>query len=335
MSKEYWQIAAGWEGRDYADRFIRHGMAFVGGDEKVATMQEVAVGDIVLLKRGMSKVVAAGEVVQRNGEHRGKDDKEWLRDFDGWDLRAYCYIDWRVPAKPLQTDGLTRTTIQRAPQDKHRKLADSLLSLPVQPFDPEPEKTNVIKDEQLLEFMIVLGLRPSAADELTNTIRKIRLLANYYYNECEWDDVREHETRTFLVVPLLLALGWAEQQLKIELPCSGGRIDVACFLRPFQRKNEDCVLLIETKDFGSGLDYAPDQARAYAADFPNCQALAVTNGYCYKTFLRVQDTNSFSEKPSAYLNLLKPRDRYPLDPQHTEGALGVIKWLLPSSLQRG
>jgi len=333
MSTEYWQIAAGSKGRDYADRFIRHGMAFVGGDDQVATMRGVAVGNIVLLKRGMSEVVAVGEIVQRNGAHRGEDDKEWLRDFDGWDLRAYCYVDWRVPAKPLQTDGLTRATIQRVLQEKHRKLADSLLSLPVQRFEPEPERTATITDEQLLEFMIVQGLRPSAADELTNTIRKIRLLADYYYKQSWWEDVREHETRTFLVVPLLLALGWAEQQVKIELPCSGGRIDVACFLRPFQRKNEDCVLLMETKDFGSGLDYAPDQARAYAADFPNCQALVVTNGYCYKTFFRVQDTNAFSQKPSAYLNLLKPRDRYPLDPQHTEGALGVIKWLLPSSLR--
>lgn len=333
MSKEYWQIAAGSKGRDYADRFIRHGIAFVGGDEHVATMRGVAVGNIVLLKRGMSEVAAVGEVVQRNGVHRGEDDKEWLRDFDGWDLRAYCYVDWRVPAKPLQTDGLTRTTIQRAPQEKHRKLADSLLLLPAKSFDPEPEPTALITDEQLLEFMIVQGLRPSAADELTNTIRKIRLLANYYFNQCWWEDVREHETRTFLVIPLLLALGWAEQQVKIELPCSRGIIDVACFLRPFQRENKECVLLIETKDFGSGLDYAPEQARAYATDFPNCQALVVTNGYCYKTFLRVQDTNSFSEKPSAYLNLLKPRDRYPLDPKNTEGALGVIKWLLPSSLR--
>ena len=333
MSREYWQIAAGSEARDYADRFLRHGIAFVGGDSQIATMRKVAVGDIVLLKRGLYQVLAAGEIVQRNGAHRGEEDKEWIRDFDGWDLPAYCYVDWRVPAKPIQTDGLTRATIQRAPRDTHRQLADSLLSLPAQPFEPEPERTTLITDEQLLEFMIVQGLRPSAADELTNTIRKIRLLANYYYSKCAWADVREHETRSFLVVPLLLALGWAEQQLKIELPCSVGRIDIACFLRPYHRKNEDCVLLIETKDFSSGLDYAPNQARGYAADFPNCQALVVTNGYCYKTFLRVEGTNTFSEKPSAYLNLLKPRDRYPLDPKQTDGALGVFKWLLPTSLR--
>ena len=286
-----------------------------------------------LLKRGLSEIVAVGEVVQRNGVHRGEGDKEWLRDFDGWDLPAYCYVDWRTPATPLQTDGLTRATIQRTPQDKHRSLADSLLSLPLKPFEPEPAPTSEITYDQILEFMIAQGLRPSAADDLTNTVRKIRLLADYYFRHCEWDDVREHETRTFLVVPLLLALGWAEQQVKIELPCSGGRIDVACFQRPYQRKNEECVVLIETKDFGSGLDYAPEQARRYAADFPSCQVLVVSNGWCYKTFLRVHESGLFDEKPSAYVNLLHPRDRYPLDPQHTDGALGVMKWLLPSSLR--
>ncbi len=35
-----------------------------------------------------------------------------------------------------------------------------------------------------------------------------------------------------------------------------------------------------------------------------------------------------------YANLLKekPRDRYPLDPKNVDGALGVLKWLLPMTL---
>jgi hypothetical protein len=145
--------------------------------------------------------------------------------------------------------------------------------------------------------------------------------------------VREHETCTFLVVPLLLALGWAEQQMKIELHCSQGKIDIACFPRPYRCKKKECVLLIETKDFGSGLDYAPEQVRRYAVGFPACQVLVVTNGWCYKTFHRVKRAGPFDERPSAYMNLLKPRDRYPPDPQNTMGARQVMKSLLPSSLR--
>jgi len=334
MSKKYWQVAAGSEGRnrDYADLFIRYGIAFVG--REYGAMQEIDIGDIVLLKRGCSEILTAGEVVERKGSHRGEGGKEWLQDIDGWDLSAWCYVDWRKPpGKPLKTEGLTRKAITRANKGEHINLANSLLSLPVQAFDPEPEPTRPVTDDQILEFMISQGLRPSAADELTNTVRKVRLLANYYCEECAWADVREHETRTFLVVPLLLALGWAEQQMKIELPSSQGTIDIACFPGPYQGKNEECVLLIETKDFGSGLAYAPEQVRDYAAGFPGCQVLVATNGWCYKTFQRVKETGTFGEKPSAYLNLLKPRDRYPLDPKHTKGACEVMQSLLPSSLR--
>ena len=80
---KYWQIAAGSLGRDYAADFVRYGMAFVGGNEHIARMREVEIGDRVLLKRGTSMVVVVGDVVERNGKRRGEDDKDWLRDFDG------------------------------------------------------------------------------------------------------------------------------------------------------------------------------------------------------------------------------------------------------------
>lgn len=228
MAKKYWQVAAGSDGRDYSDWFIRLGMAFVGGEEQITTMEQVAIGDVIVLKSGLSKVLAAGAVVQRNGVHKGNGDKPWLQDVDGWNLPAYCYVDWHVPKTPAETDGLTRSAIQRLPQEKHQQLAESLLALPPREHDPEPAQTREVTDEEILKFLIAEGLRPSAADEVTTTARRIRLLADYYYEHCS-SQILEHETRTFLVVPLLIALGWAEQQLKIELSCSTGRIDVACF----------------------------------------------------------------------------------------------------------
>ena len=72
----------------------------------------VQLGDKIILKRGLLQIVAVGRVVARDGKFKGDGDKEWLRDFDGWDLRAWCYVDWCKPSKPLQTKGLTRATIQ-------------------------------------------------------------------------------------------------------------------------------------------------------------------------------------------------------------------------------
>ena len=331
MSK-YWQVAAGSAGRDYADLFLKFGMAFVGGETQTATVEEVDEGDIVVLKQGTQKILAAGTVIKKNGNHRGCGDKEWLEDFDGWDLSAYCYVDWKQPKHPIATSGLTRATIQRLHQKKHQDMADNILKAgDTVPTSPEPAETEVVEDSQILKFLIKEGLRPSSADELTNTISRIRLLADYYYHHCTWEGIREHETRTFLVVPLLLALGWAEQQIKIELPCSGGKIDIACFSKNYEEKKNECIAIVETKGFSSGLDYAQKQAETYSKDFPNCKAVIITNGYCYKTYLR-DEAGHFQIVPSAYINLLKPKDRYPINPTNVGGALEAIKWLLPNNL---
>lgn len=39
--------------------------------------------------------------------------------------------------------------------------------------------------------------------------------------------------------------------------------------------------------------------------------------------------HSFSQEPCAYLNLLDPRVRYPLDPENVGGALKVLNLMLP------
>ncbi len=328
----YWQIAAGSKGREYSKLFLDFGIAAVGGEGNETRMQEVNAGDIVVLKQGNQQVRAAGTVVERNGDHFGLDDKMWLRDIDGWNLRAYCYVDWKKLDRPTLVNGLTRTTITRLKKRELRAKADKILEHGTSvPISSEPPETMAVDNDQLLRFLIKEGLRPSSADDLTNTISKIRLLANYYYRHCPWKDIREHETRTFLVVPLLLALGWSEQQIKIELPRARKKVDIACFRNCYGRDNNECVAIIETKGFESGLDYARDQAMMYAERFPDCKAVTVTNGYCYKTFLRDRDGDQFQQSPSAYINLLKPRDRYPLDPT-VGGALDAIKWLLPNNL---
>lgn len=323
----YWQVAAGSAGREYSDEFIRYGLAFVGGDAHVATMAQVQPGDRVILKRGMSEIKAVGVVVARDGKHNGSGDKDWLRDFDGWDLQAYCCVEWHVPTSPVSVSGLTRTTIQNVWKTEIIDAAEKVLSLcPASNTEPEPKPTRHVNDEGLVEFLIHQGLRISAAEELSTTFRRIRRLANYYYDgPARWEDIREHETRTFLIVPLLLALGWPEQSIKIEQPVPGGKVDLALFEGPFTGDANESVALIETKGFAQGLSYAPDQVRDYAQHFPKCQVIFVSNGYCYKAYRRT--AQGFSSEPSAYLNIRDPRDAYPLKPE-IPGALELLRLLL-------
>jgi hypothetical protein len=261
--------------------FFRFGIAFVGGKINSELMTEVELGDQVLLKKGRSQLVAGGEVVSRDGKHRGNGDKKWLKDVDGWDLSAYCYVDWHIPAKPVGVEGFTRNTIQRVHKQQLRLDADQVISdFPAQEIIASgPGQTTVVDDDEIVQHLISQGLRPGAAEELTATFNRIRRLARYYHGR-RWEDVREHEARTFLVIPLLLALGWAEQKIKIELPAGGReRADIACFSRPYGRNNGECVLIIETKSFSQGLHYARNQVERYAKEFPNCKCIVVSNGY--------------------------------------------------------
>ena len=344
----YWQIAAGSDGRDYSDLFLKFGMAFFGA--RAERLKNINVGDTVILKQGIKGISAAGKVVQRDGRHSGnhyedppdKKDKEWLLDVDGWDLPAWCYVDWRVLDGNKDISGLTRGTIRRANQPGPQKEADKILATGRPPKETEhkgPEETKPVKNQELLEMLVREGLDKSFANELKNKIKKIQDLAGYYRKNYPWNhNIPEHEARTFLVVPLLLAFGWSEKQIKIEL--SGGnrkRIDIACFSQPYKKceePRENCVAIIETKGFASGLDYAQKQANSYSDNFPNCKALITTNGYFYKIYLK-DEKGSFhidSYDPSAYINLLNLRDKYPLNPKKGNGALDAIKWLLPNNL---
>lgn len=347
----YWQVAAGAEQRDYSRWFLRYGFAFVGGKEQTRTMQKVRADDTIVLKKDTSSILAVGRVIERNEEWIGVGDREWMRDFDGWDLPAYCHVEWHLPTEPVETRGLSQGAIRGLHQDDAKRVADRILeTAPYYPPDPEPNPVQIIEDKEILGFLVREGLQPSAAEELTAAFNRIRLLAGYYYEaiylcgEINREDIREHEARTFLIVPLLIALGWPEQQMKIELGVKGenpqserGKIDIACFAKPYRRgndrepNNEDCTLIIETKHFRSGLDLALEQAKSYAEHFRSCKAVLVSNGYCYKAYERDRGTEEFPQEPSAYLNLLKPRNGYPLDPDNVQGALEILRLMLPQS----
>ena len=326
-----WQVAAGAEGRNYERVFWKYGIACVGGPANEAAILKVKSGDIMVLKQGTSQIVRVGRVVDRGSGVAGAGDKQWLKDFDGWRLPAYCHVDWH-DMTPVETKGLTRTTFQGVEQKAIRDQAQHLIeTTPLKTeYEPEPEASRKIGDKAMLDGLVCEGLSPSLAEELTATVRRVRLLATYYRDAGA--TVSEHETRTFLVLPLLIALGWSEQQIRIEYspPSKKGRLDVVCFNRPLhQAQVEDCALILETKGFWHGLDVAHDQAMRYAEGLPAAQSVVVTNGYCYKVYRRSGD-GSFSDSPHAYLNLLRPRDKYPLD-RSIGGAIEVLRLLLPRS----
>ncbi len=325
----YWQIASGAYGRDYSEFFIRYGIAsffWQENDKALKLLSTIQKGDIIILKSGITVIKAVGKVVEKLGKVTGYGDKDWL-DFDGWQQPYYVYVEWYCPPKPfsISISGLKQGTISGIEQTHIKNTADLLLKhIPISIPLPEP-KLEKIEDSAILKHLIQTSLSPSSAENLTNTLVRIRLLAEYY--EVHGVNILEHETRTFLVIPLLLALGWREQQLKIEYGCKRGKIDIACFSKNHSKDStdDDCIMIIETKAFWSGLDFADKQVEGYAQCFKNCKKFVSTNGFCYKVF-EFDQNNKFNL--IAYLNLLRPSKRYPLD-NHIAGALEAITMLMP------
>lgn len=344
----YYQVAAGSFGRDYSDLFLKFGMAFVGWGKGKDKVTKVRSFDRIILKQGRKQIKAVGEVVSRKGKccgkntedrEKGDNTKDWLDDFDGWDLPYYCFVTWHEPAGDDRNAAasLTRSTFDGVNQQALKDQAEKILTTyPARDHSPEPPPTPKLNDDEILDFLISEGLRASSAEDFMKNLRRIRLLASYYAINCNWSQISEEETKTFLVIPLLQALGWSEQQMKLEYKCKAGKIDLAMFGLPFKKidinspcspstSDDECILIIEVKKFDQGLNYASDAGKAYADTFKNCNVVIATNGWCYKLYSR--KGSGFSKDPSAYLNLLNPTAKYPLD--HTvAGAKEVLAHLL-------
>ena len=226
---------------------------------------------------------------------------------EGWDIQHCRRVDWVKPNEKKIITGLTRGTFKRInKQSAIQNISHTLDSGINLTFTSIPESPRKVTDEDLIDKLINHGLRPKDAEDFTQTINRIRRLVKWYQNK--GTDIKEHETRTFLIVPLLLALGWPEQKLKIEW----NNIDIAFFEKPYDwenKKSNDCIMILESKRLWEGLSYGTYQAENYAKKYSQCNRMIVSDGRHYKLFERNENSWNYS----AYLNILKPKLTHPYE----------------------
>jgi len=332
-----WQIAAGDGTRDYTDVFLKFGVILVGpGSEGdyfsnrdvynnpkswayrpfiSPLAEELAKGDLVVLKRPSGynwEIVAVGEIVS---DYLFKDV---FGDVDGWDLQHCRQVLWKTPPSHTVIAGLRRGTFVGvnhlqavAAIQQVWAVGNKTTSIPI------PNESEEISVDQLIDSLIVEGLPGQSAELITSTIWRLRRIAKWYSSH--GSDVGEHEIRTFLIVPLLTSLGWAEQKVKIEW----NNIDVALFDSPYSKESKPLVI-IESKRLWDGLRYAPDQAASYAKLYPTCTRFIVSDGIRYKLFKRRDDQWQYS----AYMNLLAPKHVHPYE-IGVDGAVSFFLNVIP------
>jgi len=262
----------------------------------------------VLLRLGTGDILAAGEIAD--------DASEWcdaFADVDGWDLQHVRRVRWfpqttkTFPARTLGGQVRTFASVNVAPvrawvesidvaeNDRNRELAQI------------PATGISLDATELGKRLFIEGLASEHVDKLMATFASLQRVASWYWNETKRPEGRpsEQETVCYLVIPLLLSLGWSQQTAAVQW----NYVDVALF-RGMPPTDASLACVVEAKLLGRSVFSPVGQAREYALrpGRDGCDRLVVTDGIRYALHRRTGD--NFTRE--AYLNILKMRDSYPM-----------------------
>ncbi|WP_221931809.1 hypothetical protein [Thalassomonas sp. M1454] len=325
MNRKYWQQACGDTERNYAAVCFKWGVVLNGpgelgplpdsydkylakgvGKKKLTDINrfayEMKEGDIVVLRLGTKDVLGIGVI---KGNYVWHDS---FGDIDGWDLQQIRRVQWlwtNIDApKKFETYALKQgdTTQQlTSPQvldwvDGLELDFDTPTNLPDIPTSA-PERLNI---NQISEALFDQGVSSTYIDNLSKEIDELIRIAKWYQ---KYTSPSEHETVTYLAVPLLRALGWTPQKMAIEW----NKVDIALF-NQLPRQNENLNTVVEAKKKGNSCLMAFSQAESYASDKPNCNRLIVTDGLRYGVYIKSQSIF----KLHAYMNLTRMVADYPV-----------------------
>ena len=265
------------------------------------SMQE---NDVVVLRRGTRHVLGVGVV------YGGVFSDENFGDVDGWNLPLGRRVNWFWSGETATNFG----TYSLKQGDTTQKLAQGsavwkwLETLPEPPPPPaqwDPWKMadqREVTIQQISDYLFDCGIASGSIRDLIGEIGELERIASWYQRTA--GQPSESETVAYLVVPLLRALGWTPQKMAVEWK----NIDVALFAR-LPRSHDSLRVVVEVKKMQASCLTAEDQARRYAAGREQCHRLILTDGLRYAVHTRV-GTQDF--KLSAYLNLVRMRDHYPI-----------------------
>ncbi|HRT96944.1 MAG TPA: hypothetical protein P5532_21200 [Planctomycetota bacterium] len=328
--KSTWQQAAGDTDRDYGDLCLKwdvilNGPGYAGpwpdcvkrlGEDgwsarKLTILkrfcEQAKDGDLVVLRRGTSTVLAVGRIV---GPYLWRDE---FGDVDGWDLQHVRRVRWlwkhggKPKEFPIYTlkQGDTTQRLNPGPvldwlQSLQISEADLGRPLTDLPASSEPLKTAL---DDISEYLFDHGVASGSIAKLLDDIGELVRIAKWYQRSSK---PSEGETVAYLVVPLLRALGWTPQRMAIEW----NHVDLALF-GSLPRQDDSLMVVVEAKKMDSSCLTAVSQAMSYASGKGTCRRLIVTDGLRYGVYTR-QGSEEFGLY--AYMNLTWLRREYPIYP---------------------
>lgn len=355
-NKTIWQHAAGDTKRNYVDLCLKWDVVLNGPSKEGAWpdcekqlrhdkwterkitglrrfCEEMSDGDIVVLRMGTNSVYGVGHIV---------DEYQWnpcFNDVDGWDIGHVWRVRWlwkytdRNSGKPKTFDTYTLKLGDTTQKLDSEEVKSWLKSLDITSNDydrslpdlPEENDCAEISIESISEELFDAGMASNSISSLLDEMGELTRIAKWYDRSGEAPS--EHETVSYLVVPLLRALGWTPQKMAIEW----NNIDVALF-SGVPRDKKYLSVVVEAKKIHSASLSALSQAAYYAESYEKCQRIILTDGLRYGVFVK-NHTGSDDENEfflHAYMNLTDLRDKYPI-----YDCLGAREVLLKMSPTQG
>jgi len=296
-----WHISAGPVSRSFHRELIRHGIALVGpGDpgkwspSRAATYQNtavkafaeaVSVGDVMMLRVGTRRLVAVGLVA---GPY---EFVESFDDMNGLDVQHCRRVRWFELPKAIDFERPVfgvKLPLAEVTDREPIEFATMLLSSPPTRWQEDRLPSLPPESAELTEI-------PEA---LRDVVGLARDLTQLYQNPPVFgSQPSEAEIVTHLVVPFFRAIGWPPELLGVEW----NRVDLAVFDR-LPRSPETCRLVVEAKQFGTGVEAALDQGISYSRALGKPRDVLVTDGVRYRLY---DALNDFAVAAYANFNRLK------------------------------
>lgn len=294
-----WQLTGGLGPRSYADVFLQYGVGLIGpGDAGPWTparnddefgggvvrrfAKEVAVGDVFLLRTGISKVCAVGIVAS------GYLFLNQFDDVNGWDLQHGRRVRWyKLPEEQTFTFRVFGSNPSRFSRVWNEDVLDYTRRFLNSP--PTSWQTAALPD--LPEEEPLLQDVPAPLEGFVALVND--LLPLFWDRQGFGDHPSEDEMITHLVVPFLRTMGWPPEHIAVKWR----NIDVAVF-QSLPRTPENCRLVIEVKRLGASVEGALEQAKGYVEAMGVPRDIVVTDGIRYRLYAC---EGGFA--PAAYANL--------------------------------
>lgn len=296
-----WQIAGGPASRPYGDVFLKYGVGLIGpgdagpwrpdrddnefeGGFVRRFADEVAVGDVFMLRTGIATISAVGIVAS---------EYIYLNQFDdvnGWDLQHARRVRWSMlPQEHTFASlvfGANPTRCSRTWNEEVLDYAGRFLNSPPAHWQTAPLPELPAEEPPLDELPPALHGVVAEANDLVPL-----LWDKHAFGEPPSED----ELIAHFVVPFLRALGWPPERIAVQWR----HIDAVVF-RALPRTPENCHFVIEAKRMGAGVEGAVEQAKRYIAALGIHCDVVVTDGIRYRMYSYQSDF-----QPIAYANLAR------------------------------